>query len=295
MATALEKSVSEAAPSIEPNFRQFTGQIVDPLRREGLLLAEVDHKVAKSIPAHTHDFAYFALVLQGEMEESVRGKYVQYSPFTVAFNPLGTKHDGHVGARGVRLFTVQIGEYWLKSFREYARFEETVPEFHAGRLAWLAARLFREYREGSAASSLTIESTTWEMLAVAAHCAEPRQKQAPPWLRHVFDRLHSQFHQPLTITQLATEAGVHPVHLARVFRQFCGCSAGEYVHRLRIQSACRQLAQHDRSLSDIAITCGFADQSHMTRIFKRIAGSTPAAFRELLRQGHRIPKMAILS
>ena len=214
MATALEKSVSEAAPSIEPNFRQFTGQIVDPLRREGLLLAEVDHKVAKSIPAHTHDFAYFALVLQGEMEESVRGKYVQYSPFTVAFNPLGTKHDGHVGARGVRLFTVQIGEHWLKSFREYARFEETIPEFHAGKLVWLAARLFREYREGIAASSLTIESTTWEMLAVAAHCAEPRQKQAPPWLRHVFDRLHSQFHQPLTITQLATEAGVQLVGVA---------------------------------------------------------------------------------
>src|SRR5262245_30860124 len=101
MAAAVEKPISSSA---EPNFRQFTGQIVDPLRREGLLLAEVEHKVAKSIATHVHDFAYFALVLQGQMEESLKGKYVQYSPFTVAFNPLGTRHDGRVGAKGVRLF-----------------------------------------------------------------------------------------------------------------------------------------------------------------------------------------------
>lgn len=284
MAAAVEKPLSSSA---EPNFRQFTGQIVDPLSREGLLLAEVEHKVAKSIATHIHDFAYFAMVLHGEMEESLKGKYVQYSPFAVAFNPLGTRHDGRVGAKGVRLFTVQIGERWFKSFREYARFEETIPEFHAGNLVWLATRLFREYREGTAASGLAVESLTWEMLVCAGHCAEPIEKHAPPWLGHVVDRLHSDFQQTLAMTALAAEAGVHPVHLARVFRQFRGCNAGEYVQRLRIQSACRQLSHADQPLSDIAIACGFADQSHMTRVFKRITGTTPAAFRDLLQPPHR--------
>ena len=296
MAAAIEKPAPEIPHSVEPNFRQFTGKIVDPLCREGLLLAEVEHKVAKSIAAHTHDSAYFALVLQGEIEESLRGKYVQYSPFTVAFNPLGTRHDGRVGDKGVRLFTVQIGERWFKSFREYARFEETIPEFHAGKLVWLAARLFREYREGRAASDLAVESITWEMLALAAHCGEPQEKHAPLWLTRIIDRLHSQFHQPLTMTDLAAEAGVHPVHVARVFRQFHGCNAGEYVQRLRIQLACGQLTRDDLPLSEIALTCGFADQSHMTRIFKRITGSTPSAFRELLMQAsHPRSKMSILS
>ena len=79
--------------------------------------------------------------------------------------------------------------------------------------------------------------------------------------------------------ELAREAGVHPVHLSRVFRRITGKGVGEYVHRLRIREACERMIKPGASLAEISCDLGFADQSHFTRTFHSITGTSPAAFR----------------
>jgi AraC family transcriptional regulator len=78
---------------------------------------------------------------------------------------------------------------------------------------------------------------------------------------------------------LAREAGVHPVHLARAFRKFERRTPGEYQQRLQLRAACELLRDPEWPLAVIAAECGFSDQSHFTRIFRRLAGTTPAQFR----------------
>ena len=83
---------------------------------------------------------------------------------------------------------------------------------------------------------------------------------------------------------LSREAGVHPVHVSRVFRRFSGMGVGEFVHRLRIREACERMMNPDTSLAGLSCELGFADQGHFTRTFRSIAGTTPGAFRAILAQ-----------
>jgi AraC-like DNA-binding protein len=77
---------------------------------------------------------------------------------------------------------------------------------------------------------------------------------------------------------------LHPVYLARSFRERYGVSIGEYLRRVRLDWAAAQLAATETSLAVLAADAGFADQSHFTRAFKRHAGLTPARYRRAVRE-----------
>jgi AraC family transcriptional regulator len=101
----------------------------------------------------------------------------------------------------------------------------------------------------------------------------------PAWLRRIIEKLTAEYSERLTLDDLSREAGVHPVHLSRVFRKCLGVGIGEHVHRLRIRAACEQMLTPEISMAEISVAAGFADQSHFTRAFRRATGMTPAAFR----------------
>lgn len=92
--------------------------------------------------------------------------------------------------------------------------------------------------------------------------------------------LRSEYRGSLRISHVAAEVGTHPTHLSRVFRDRMGLPIGDYVHRLRVRYAGEALARPGARLADVAASAGFADQSHLTRVFKRVTGVTPAAFRK---------------
>jgi AraC family transcriptional regulator len=58
-----------------------------------------------------------------------------------------------------------------------------------------------------------------------------------------------------------------------------GCTVGDYIREVRVAFARRQLTTTDLPISGIALSCGFFDQSQLTRAFKRVTGRTPAAYR----------------
>jgi AraC family transcriptional regulator len=86
------------------------------------------------------------------------------------------------------------------------------------------------------------------------------------------------------LADVAQVAGVHPMHLARLFRERFGYSMGEFVRRRRIAWACGQLAGSEATIAAIALAAGFADQAHFTRTFRRITGCTPSWYRQHLTQ-----------
>ncbi|HLK61072.1 MAG TPA: helix-turn-helix domain-containing protein, partial [Chthonomonadaceae bacterium] len=92
-------------------------------------------------------------------------------------------------------------------------------------------------------------------------------------LRQAQALLHTQFAENLTLSQMAETVGVHPMHLARLFRQHCRCTLGDYVRQLRVDYACRELASSDASLVEIAL----ARQDFRTRASSaRRSSATPA-------------------
>jgi len=97
------------------------------------------------------------------------------------------------------------------------------------------------------------------------------------------DLLHADLTTRRTLGELAAAVGVHPVTLARAFRRSFGCSVGEYLRRLRIERAAAQLGGSETPLATIALTAGFADQSHFSNLFRRETGMSPSAYRRAVR------------
>jgi AraC family transcriptional regulator len=157
-------------------------------------------------------------------------------------------------------------------------------EFNYGFSVWLAKRLYDEFYRMDGASPLAIEGLTLEMMAeVSRRYVKTSESTSPRWLERTRELLQAHFSEEMTLDRIAKTVGTHLVHLARVFRQYYGCTVGEYIRRLRVKSACRELSLTDAPLPQIALAAGFYDQSHFSRTFKKIVGLTPTVYRASFR------------
>lgn len=103
--------------------------------------------------------------------------------------------------------------------------------------------------------------------------------QADRTLAWMEERLDIAF----TSTEVAAVVGMSAGHFTRAFRVTQGISPRQWVLRRRIERAQGLLMEQDASLTDIALNCGFSEQSHFTRVFTRIVGVPPGAWRRRLR------------
>lgn len=97
-------------------------------------------------------------------------------------------------------------------------------------------------------------------------------------VRRVREHLMAEANKRVTLEQLVEIAGISKFHLIRVFRAETGLTPWQFQTQARIDMARRLLAIGEPA-SQVAAACGFVDQSHLTRRFRRIVGTTPAAYR----------------
>jgi len=98
-------------------------------------------------------------------------------------------------------------------------------------------------------------------------------------LWQVIDYIQAHLDQDLGLTELATVVQMSCHYFSKQFKQSMGVTPHQYIIRTRVERA-KQLLKGDLSISDIAHTVGFVDQSHLNRHFKRIFGITPNVMRQ---------------
>jgi AraC family transcriptional regulator len=101
-----------------------------------------------------------------------------------------------------------------------------------------------------------------------------------PWqVRRVLAYVEANLDKPIRNGDLADVARLSQFHFNVSFRRSVGDSPHEYIIRRRIERAQGLMLSTDAPLSEIAITCGHADQAHFTRLFRRVVGESPGAWR----------------
>jgi AraC-like DNA-binding protein len=100
----------------------------------------------------------------------------------------------------------------------------------------------------------------------------------PVAVRRARDHLEARLANKVTLDELAIETGLSPFRLLRAFNRATGMPPHAYQTQARIRAAAALLRRGD-AIADVAAATGFADQAHLTRVFRRFLGVTPGKFR----------------
>ena len=123
--------------------------------------------------------------------------------------------------------------------------------------------------------AVTAAVTTSPWLPVAEPLA-PSRGGLPPALTHrICEYIESHLDQKIGLEALAGMAGLSTHHFARAFHQSVGMSPHSYLLSRRLERAEQMLRETRLPLSEIAAATGFADQSHLSRHFRRRTGMSP--------------------
>jgi AraC family transcriptional regulator len=105
---------------------------------------------------------------------------------------------------------------------------------------------------------------------------------APSVLRLCVDFIQTHLEGNLRLSDLAREANISTSHLIRSFRQSTGKTPYQYLLQQRIERAQSLMHNQRAPLTEVALASGFADQHHLSRVFRRITGVTPSSYRRSL-------------
>jgi AraC-like DNA-binding protein len=243
---------------------------------DGITVEAVDVQPAVRLSGHAHPYVHCCCIVGGCFDESSGRGRRRCASGSSRISPGGDRHNidfGPDGARCVLLILDEAAETDMRSWRDRLFFESE-STFSA------AARLFRLLQQGNRPDVFLLESATWELVAQLDRWREkPRSRPVPGWLRRVHDRLLSCPEAMHSMGQLARAEAVSREHLARAFRSHFHTSPAEFLQRVRLDRACRRLLDSDEPIAMVAAECGFADQSHLTRVCRHQLGLTPAAVR----------------
>lgn len=106
------------------------------------------------------------------------------------------------------------------------------------------------------------------------------QRLTPAEMRRISEYIEDHLAEPLTLGGMAAELGLMTDLFARRFRASFGLPPYRHVMARRVERARRLLAERRLAVKEVAACCGFADQAHLTRVYLRETGTTPAAFRK---------------
>lgn len=232
---------------------------------------------------HEHEVATIYLVLRGSHVEQAARSAVECTTGSVVFSPQGARHADAYGTDGGEAFLIEIPMHVMETVREggarpdeprHLRFGSTTPLMH---------RLGEEAQREDDITPFAFEALLLHVLAVLHR--EPRSEAAsvPQWLTRVRELMHDRFDEHLSLADVAGEAGVHPVHLSTTFHRCYGVPFGTYLRQLRVEHARRTLLATEKTVAEIALDCGFFDQSHLSRAFREATGMSPARYRRAAR------------
>ena len=256
------------------------------LEAGGLVMTRACFAPGLRLEPHEHATASVAVVLRGGWDgELDRHFSTLQRGDTVLVTPAGARHWNAFFPAETEVVVVELEPERNRLAPEYRSLLSEPVTLHQRGLGGLASRLAAELRAPDAHSSLLSEGLALELLGTVARAADGERGSARPgWLDRAEECLRAGLCRGWTLETLSREVEVEPTRLVRAFRRYLDTTPADYLRQLRVDEARRLLLDTERPVADIALETGFTDQSHLTRVFRRSLGETPAAFRR--RFGH---------
>lgn len=245
----------------------------------GVSLLDTTYPEHLTSPFHCDGSPRISIVLQGTLMEEAHNQEVFASAASVVVKPADVQHRNAFGPGGARLLSLLLPPDLVHAGHQLANADlqfDVWQWHHAGTVGASALQLVRSIGK----TPDDAEDDLWSFLATLAP-ADDTSHAAPDWVLRAKEHLDDVLVASPSVDALASEAGVHPVSLARAFRRVFGCSPSAYRRHRRVRAAADLLASTRQPAAEIAFETGFSDQSHMCREVRDELGLTPSQLRGL--------------
>jgi AraC family transcriptional regulator len=228
---------------------------------------------------HIHDTAQISLLIAGALRETARGRDQESDRPSVARKPEGARHSVEFGPNGAMILSWEVQGDALESEMSPARRDWN---WQTSRKLYVLLGALADNVSVDAGQFTVAESLLWDLLALISEENDvPAPAIAPPLMARLKEQIRLA-PASFSVTETARCAGIHRVHLARLFRRHVGSTLTAYRCRAMAAAALRHILDPEKSLAEAALDTGFADQSHMTRMLKTETGFTPGALRRTM-------------
>lgn len=251
------------------------------VNHNGLIICDTEYINPREFPAHYHENLYIAYVVKGSYTEESGKKKTCCLPGAVIFHNECEQHSNSGFSSYSRIINLEIRKSWLAEY-----------DIDAGKLAGniksnsidlqcCMMRILEEYIYNDPSSKLEIEASVMKILGGILTAGSMYTSGMPAWVKFTKELINDGELASLSLKYISETAGIHPMHLSRDFQRYFNASFSEYVRKVRVEKARAMLMDDEIPLASIANDCGFSDQSHFTRVFKRFTGVTPLQYRDL--------------
>jgi AraC family transcriptional regulator len=235
----------------------------------GIRVSETLMPAELALEGHAHESAQLCFVLEGTYRETTRGGERLLRPGALQLREPGEWHSNVFSESGALTLLLSFP---LCRWRHIRRSRPL-----SSSMLWgIATDIRDELSRIDEESSLAVEGLS---LLLLSRLSREAGRLEPAWLGEAVFIVESSYSTPLSLTTLANRVGVHRATLSAAFRRFRDQSVGEFIRDVRLRRATDELLTSSTPLSEIAVKCGFSDQAHFTRLFRRQHGRSPGALR----------------
>ncbi len=225
---------------------------------------------------HYHSNTNLGFVIDGSYLEEKKLPY-KVSAGDICYYSAGESHRFLSIDRGGHRMNLELQTYFFRANQlTEAQLQKAIKNNPNAKL--LLLQMYRELLTNDSLAQASIQMLLLKILSQAAK--RYPDKGLPQWVNRVDEYMHDHASDRIFLDDLARVAGLHSVTICKYFSKYFGCTAGEYARKLKIVKALRLLKTPGHPMAQIACECGFFDQSHFIREFRKATGFLPGSYRK---------------
>ncbi|HMI04853.1 MAG TPA: AraC family transcriptional regulator [Pedobacter sp.] len=256
---------------------EYVGGVIREIRDEQMLASVSTYDCSLFNDAwHCHVNAHISFVLNGGCSEKKQSSYERLPGKATFYMPgephqiINMQNSTHINLEMDNAFFQQYG---LKE-ESFAAMINKTPD-----AKFLMLQVFQELGADDTFTGTSIHMLLLHYLRQAKLWES--DKKMPPWIYTIHSLLHDRWNENLQLSDLSAESGVHPGTISHYFPKYFSCTLGAYMRKLKVDRALYLIKSSEMTLTEIALECGFFDQSHFIKTFKQLTGYLPAQYRTL--------------
>ncbi len=175
----------------------------------------------------------------------------------------------------------EFSRFFMPTLRE-GRSKLSVPPATVERITRLFSRLTRELAAQRPGYRLLVKALFIDLVITLSRLYREDQDpaaRADGWVARALGFIHEHYPEPISVEALAAQVGFSAGHFGEMFKARTGTNVIGYLNRVRVERSCALLEASAQSITEIALACGYEDVGYFARVFKRLTGETPRAYR----------------